>query len=123
VIAAPAAPAAPKMDKVDEDKKGEQLKGKPKEDDEVRGPGPARVLVKAPADVVLIVNGQRVTRRTTEETYVTPTLQPGQAYAYRFQARLTRNGETITRSREIVVRTGRRAVVDFSDLGTRVAAR
>src|SRR5262249_17721710 len=121
-VAPPAAPA-PKMEKANDKDKGEQL-GKPKkEDDEVRAPAPARVLVKAPADVVLLVNGQRVARRSTEETYLTPALQPGQTYAYRFQPQVVRNGETITRSREITVRTGRRSVVDFSDLAPRATAR
>jgi uncharacterized protein (TIGR03000 family) len=113
------------MDKAPEDK-GEKLEkpkpddenGKKKKVDEVRTPAPASVLVKAPADVMIRVNGQRISRRATEETFLTPALRPGQAYAYQFQAEVTRNGERVTRSRQVIVRTGRRSVVDFSDLAS-----
>src|SRR5437660_1253881 len=43
---------------------------------------PATVVVKAPADVRLMVNGQATPLNRTEETFTTPNLEPGNSYSY-----------------------------------------
>jgi uncharacterized protein (TIGR03000 family) len=101
VAVAPAAPAAPAM---------------PKAVASARDPARATVLVKAPADVTVTVNGQATTRRSTEETFLTPPLESGKTYAYVFKAEATRDGAPVSRTRRITVRAGQRSEVDFTDL-------
>jgi uncharacterized protein (TIGR03000 family) len=79
----------------------------------------AAVLVKAPEDVVLTVNGQRATRTSTEETYYTPKLKPGRTYEYVFKASAMRDGEKLIRVRRVEVRAGQQTDVDFSDMASR----
>jgi uncharacterized protein (TIGR03000 family) len=79
---------------------------------------PARVVVKAPADVKVTVNGQLTNRRSTEEEFQTPELKPGYTYSYVFQAEAVRDGKPVTRTQRVVVRAGQRSQVDFSDLRT-----
>jgi len=82
---------------------------------------PATVLVKAPADVRITVNGQPATRRATEETFTTPVLQAGQTYYYVFEAEAVRNGKPITLKRHVQVRAGQQSQVDFRDFSGDVA--
>jgi uncharacterized protein (TIGR03000 family) len=115
--AAPAGQGTPpkKMDKLPEPKKN---------DDETRRRGtPARVLVKAPPEAIVTVNGQRTNRRSAEETFQTPNLRPGHTYSYVFKAEVDRDGEKVTRTRRVVVRAGQDSVVDFSELATRRPAK
>jgi uncharacterized protein (TIGR03000 family) len=88
-----------------------------KEDKDASVREPAKVIVKAPADAVITVNGQETTRRKTEELFLTPDLRPGYTYAYLFKARAVRNGKTVNRTQRILVRAGQESRVDFSDLG------
>ena len=46
--------------------------------------------------------------------FVTPPLQPGQEYTYTLKARWTENGQPVERTRQIMVRPGQTATVDFS---------
>jgi uncharacterized protein (TIGR03000 family) len=76
----------------------------------------AAVVVQAPLDVRITVNGQEAARTAAEETFTTPELVPGQLYAYVFQAEATRDGRTITRRQRVTVRAGQESRVDFMDL-------
>jgi uncharacterized protein (TIGR03000 family) len=119
--AAPAAPAAPAGKQPAGQKKGQEAEEKEKEE-EARARAPATVVVKAPADVVLKVNGKVTRRRATKETFLTPALRPGRTYSYLFRAEAKRDGETVVRTRRIVVRAGQRSVVDFSELSAPAAS-
>jgi uncharacterized protein (TIGR03000 family) len=80
--------------------------------------GPATVLLKAPADVVVTVNGQVATRRSEEEEFQTPNLRPGYTYSYQFKAEAIRDGKKVTLERRVTVRAGQKSVVDFGSLAT-----
>jgi len=111
------------MKRADDDKGGQKGKGKKVEkEDEISTQAPARVVIKAPADVRITFNGQATTRRSTEETFLTPDLEPGRTYAYRVTASVVREGKPVTRNERVVVRAGKRSVVDFTDLGEATAS-
>jgi uncharacterized protein (TIGR03000 family) len=79
---------------------------------------PATVVVKADPAVEIKVNGQITARRFAEESYQSPALVPGRSYTYTVVASLTREGKTISQTKEITVQAGRRSEVDFTSLGT-----
>jgi uncharacterized protein (TIGR03000 family) len=83
---------------------------------------PATVMVKAPADVNITVNGTAITRRTAEETFLTPALPSGQTFAYVFSAEATRDGKTVTKTERITVQAGMKSEVDFTAMGQAAAA-
>jgi len=82
---------------------------------------PATVVVKAPLAATVKANGEVTTRRAAEESFQTPALVAGKAFAYNFEATLKKDGKTLTASRRVTVQAGGRAVVDFSDLGAEEA--
>jgi uncharacterized protein (TIGR03000 family) len=77
----------------------------------------AAVIVQAPLDVRITVNGLETARTAAEQTFTTPQLEPGQLYAYVFQAEATRNGRPVTRTQRVTVRAGQESYVDFTDMG------
>jgi uncharacterized protein (TIGR03000 family) len=77
---------------------------------------PATVIVKAPLDVHITVNGQATERKTAEQVFTTPDLQPGKSYSYDFAAEAVRDGKTVTRTQTVIVKAGQESRVDFSDL-------
>jgi uncharacterized protein (TIGR03000 family) len=87
-----------------------------KEESKDEVPAPATVVVKAPADVTVTVNGQATARRADEETFLTPALARGREYAYLFTAEASRNGRKVSRTKRITVRAGEQTVVDFGEL-------
>jgi uncharacterized protein (TIGR03000 family) len=76
----------------------------------------AAVVVQAPMDVRITVNGRETARTAAEQTFTTPALEPGQLYAYVFRAEATRNGRAMTREQRVTVRAGQESRVDFTDL-------
>jgi uncharacterized protein (TIGR03000 family) len=78
--------------------------------------GPAKVLVKAPLDVRISVEGQETPRTTTESVFSTPSLVGGQLYAYEFKAEVVRDGKPVTQSKRVYVQAGQETRVDFSDM-------
>ncbi len=65
--------------------------------------------------------GQRPADRSTtqaEQTFTTPELTPGKAYAYDFRVRVevVRDGKTVTRSQKVTVQAGRQSQADFGEL-------
>jgi len=107
----------------DKDKEKEKGKGKDKgkdEPDEVSST-PATVVIKAPLDVTVSFNGRITRRNSEEESFKTPRLAPGRAYAYQVRAETTREGKKLTRNKRVLVRAGRTATVDFMDLDVAAA--
>ena len=79
------------------------------------------VTVRLPVDAVLYAEGRRLTLSGAEREFVTPPLPPGE-YGYTFKVEYVRNGETLTRSRQVSVRPGGAVVVDFAEAQTVGAA-
>jgi uncharacterized protein (TIGR03000 family) len=103
VIAAPAT-AAPAMPKLADPKK------------ETSAAAPATVIVKAPLDVHITVNGKLAERTKAEQVFATPNLEAGRTYSYEFRAEATRDGKTVTRTRKVIVEAGQESTADFNDL-------
>jgi uncharacterized protein (TIGR03000 family) len=77
----------------------------------------ATVVIKAPTDASVTVDGQLTQRSAAEETFTTPALEPGRPYQYVFEVKAVRDGKTVSRTAKIVVEAGKQSEVDFSDLG------
>jgi uncharacterized protein (TIGR03000 family) len=82
----------------------------------------ATVVIKAPTDATVLVDGQATQRSAAEEAFTTPALEPGRPYQYVFEARAVRDGKSVTRTAKIVVEAGKQSEVDFTDLGAVNAA-
>jgi uncharacterized protein (TIGR03000 family) len=83
---------------------------------------PAQVVIKAATDVKVSFNGTATNRKTAEETFKTPDLQPGRTYAYDVVAQVSKDGKTYTTSKKITVRAGERSEVSFGDANEVIAA-
>jgi len=76
----------------------------------------ATVIVRLPADAILLADGTALKMTGTERKFQTPDLPAGMEYTYRFAAEYERNGETLSVSKKVVVRAGATVVVEFTDL-------
>jgi uncharacterized protein (TIGR03000 family) len=103
VVSPETAPVAPDMPKTGQKK-------------ETSAAAPATVIVKAPLDVRVTVNGAVTERTKTEQVFTTPALDAGRSYSYEFKAEAVRDGKTVTRTQKVVVKAGRQSDADFSDL-------
>jgi uncharacterized protein (TIGR03000 family) len=81
----------------------------------------ATVVIKAPTDAKVYVDGQETTRSAAEETFTTPALELGRAYQYTFKAEAVRDGKTVTLTRRVEVQAGRQSQVDFGELAAPAA--
>jgi uncharacterized protein (TIGR03000 family) len=77
---------------------------------------PATLTVHLPADAVLTIDGRRTTSTSSERTFVTPTLNPGEEFFYTLKAEVVRDGVTLNVTKRAYVRAGSDAdvVLDFS---------
>ncbi len=75
---------------------------------------PAHVVIKAPANMSVSVDGQPLFRENTTETFETPDLTPGKTYSYVFTAQVIRDGQRIVLTKKVIVRAGKTSEVDFS---------
>lgn len=78
----------------------------------------AGVVLKAPADVQLFVEGRRIPRTTNQQTFRTPNLEPGYWYTYTFQAQMVRDGKTVAHTKQVKVRAGEFSMADFNKWAT-----
>jgi uncharacterized protein (TIGR03000 family) len=76
------------------------------------------VIVQAPADAAVFVDGVRVPSAAGARTLVTPQLEPARDYYYTLRAEATRNGKLVTRSQRVVVRAGKQVRVNFGELAS-----
>ena len=83
---------------------------------EASAAAPATVVVKAPLDVHITVNGQPAERTEATQVFTTPSLDAGRTYSYEFQAEAVRDGKTVTRTRKVIVKAGQESTADFNDL-------
>ncbi|MBX9627603.1 MAG: TIGR03000 domain-containing protein [Gemmataceae bacterium] len=84
----------------------------------VGGSGGARatVVVRLPVDAKLLADGTPLKLAGAERKFVTPPLPAGMEYTYRFTVEYDRDGRTLSESRNVAVRAGGTAGLDFADL-------
>jgi len=78
----------------------------------------ANVVLKAPTDVRLSVEGQIIARTAAEETFRTPELEANASYTYTFKAEVVRAGKTVAFTKQVKVRAGQTSEADFTKLTT-----
>jgi uncharacterized protein (TIGR03000 family) len=81
----------------------------------------ATVVVKAPMDVRVTVDGQETKREAVEESFATPSLEPGRTYQYVFKAEAVRDGKPVTVEKKVKVLAGQQSLADFSELDAAAA--
>lgn len=79
----------------------------------------ATVIVNAPRDVRITVNGEETTLTQEEQVFTTPELDPNLNYVYVFKAEAIRDGKPLSRTQRVRVRAGQEARVDFSELSAK----
>lgn len=77
-------------------------------------PDRATVTVRLPADATLYAEGRRLQLTGDTRAFVTPPLPPGE-YGYTFRAEYVRGGEVLSRTRQVAVRAGGAATVEFAE--------
>jgi uncharacterized protein (TIGR03000 family) len=80
---------------------------------QARANEPAQVVVRVPADARLYVDDNSTTSTGTVRRLVTPPLDRDATYTYSLRAEVERNGETLTREKEVDFQGGERVVVRF----------
>ena len=75
---------------------------------------PARVLVKAPVDVKIYVNGQLTRRQSEEQSFNTPELTAGETFHYEIVARREGEDDSVVIERKVTVTAGRESVLDLT---------
>jgi uncharacterized protein (TIGR03000 family) len=82
----------------------------------------AKVTVRLPAGAKLFVDGKETNQQSrTSRSFFTPRLERNQDYSYTVKAEITRNGQTVSESKRVVVRAGQVSSVDFGDMSNTVA--
>jgi uncharacterized protein (TIGR03000 family) len=76
----------------------------------------ATVVIAAPAGTSVTVNGTPIAMKATEQSFLTPDLEPGANYSYVVEAKAVRDGETVSQSRKVMIAAGSSVRVDFSQL-------
>ena len=89
----------------------------------VRGPAPATLLVRLPADATLTIDGSPTRATSGERRFVTPTLQPGKAYYYLLKAEVDRRGQKVQASRNVKIEAVRTAEVTLEFPGVSLASK
>lgn len=82
----------------------------------------ARVRIELPADAKLYVDGVLTKTGSAVRVFQTPELSANQTYFYELRAEVVRNGQTLTESRQLLVRPGNIATASFAGLEQQAAA-
>ncbi len=102
------APSAPAM-------KGQAPKGQAAgKGQSAMAEGNARLLVKAPVDVKIYVNGYLTRRQNESQVFNTPELVAGQTYHYEIVARREGDESAVVIEKKVTVQAGRESVLDLS---------
>jgi len=75
----------------------------------------ARLLVKAPVDVKVYVNGYLTRRQNESQVFNTPELVPGQTYHYEIIAHREGDENAVVIEKKVTVQAGRESVLDLSN--------
>jgi uncharacterized protein (TIGR03000 family) len=73
------------------------------------------VIVRLPENATLYAEGRRLNLTGESRRFVTPPLPSMAEYSYTFRVEYTRNGETISRSKQVNVKAGTTTNVEFDD--------
>jgi uncharacterized protein (TIGR03000 family) len=111
--AGPGAPAAPQ---------GEPLKVEPKKATQLDD-NKAHLVVKLPDNAKLYVDDQLLKSGPSRRSFVTPDLQPGQAYYYVLRVEIERDGKPVSQSKRVIVRAGQNIEASFVDMPQEATAR
>src|SRR5262249_20584427 len=76
----------------------------------------ATVIIAAPEGVRVTVNGRAIAMKSAEQAFLTPELEPDANYSYTVTAEAVRDGQTVSKTRKVVVKAGLESRVAFSDL-------
>jgi len=76
----------------------------------------ATVIIKLPVDARLFADNKALNLTGAERQFVSPALPQGQEFAYLFKVEYDRNGETLSATRKVVVRSGGMVTVEFNDM-------
>jgi uncharacterized protein (TIGR03000 family) len=101
--------------------KPKQDKGKDGKDDSYNYGSQATIVVSLPTDAKLTVDGQATTSTSDTRTFVTPALESGKDYSYTFNAEVVRNGVTLTKKLDVIVRAGEATRVTLEPTATTAA--
>jgi uncharacterized protein (TIGR03000 family) len=80
----------------------------------IRGPTPARLLVRLPADARLTVDGAATRSPGDTRRFISPPLEPGKTFHYVLRAEVVRDGQTRVETREVTVRAGQESEVTLT---------
>ncbi len=81
----------------------------------------ALLNVSVPADAKIYVNGVETTSTGTQRQYVSRGLQSGNRYAYEVRAEMTRDGSTVTETKNVTLGPGELAGLAFNLDGSKDA--
>jgi uncharacterized protein (TIGR03000 family) len=76
----------------------------------------ARLVVRLPADAQLFIDDNLMKSSSTQRTFVTPLLRPGQTYFYDLKAELVRDGKTVSQTRRVLLRPGDAIEASFNEM-------
>jgi uncharacterized protein (TIGR03000 family) len=82
-----------------------------------RDPAQATVVVTLPADAKLFFDNQLMPLTGATRSFSTPQLKAGVNYQYQVSAKVVRDGQTLSQTKQITVRAGKTTKVDFRTLG------
>ena len=103
------------------EKKGEDLKVKPKGQAQISAP--ATIVVSLPADARLTVDGASTNSVSARRTLITPELAVGATYVYTMRAEVVRDGRTVAMDQQVTVRGGETSTIEFQFANQGVASR
>ena len=79
---------------------------------------PGKVSISLPADAKLLFNGVVAGGKGETRSYVTPDLNPDQDYEYVLTAEVVRDGQTMTATQRVIVRSGEETTVTLKPSAT-----
>jgi uncharacterized protein (TIGR03000 family) len=85
----------------------------PKTSPVLPNPRTGKVMLRMPAEAILLVNDKPI---SAGPSFTTPVLEPGKDYVYDFEAALVQNGESINRVKRVVVRAGEVVRLAYEDM-------
>lgn len=101
----------------------ENQKAKPKADEgedmkeeESLAPTKAKLIVDLPADARLFIDNQPMKTPAGRRIFTTPNLNRGQTYYYVLRAEVVREGQTVTRTKRVIVRPGQEIRANFREM-------
>lgn len=75
----------------------------------------ATIVIKLPADAKLYFDGTPTRQTGAERTFITPELASGKQYTYEVKIEYVRDGRTMTRTKQVAVRAGQPARLEFGE--------